>query len=304
LALREFPMTATAARADAEERRRWAAIALMCGAMICFTGLDTSAKWLGASRPTVVVVWARYVAAAVLSLAAARPISRPGVLRASRPVLQIIRSTLLLCSTMTNFFALRHLQLAETSTISFLTPLFVVLLAGPLLGEKAGPARLAAIGVGFLGVVIATGPGAGAFQPIVIVAVAGVACNAGYALTTRMLAGQDAAETTLAWTPLAGVVLLTPALPFIWTAPPTLFAWAIMAGMGLFAALGHWLLILAHQRAPAPVLTPFTYTQLIWMIVTGLLVFGDRPPAATLFGAGLVVACGLFLILRERGGGR
>jgi len=73
-----------------------------------------------------------------------------------------------------------------------------------------------------------------------------------------------------------------------------------MAGMGFFASLGHGLLIWAHRRAPAPVLTPFNYTQLIWMIVAGALFFGDRPPAATLLGAGLVVGCGWFLVMYER----
>lgn len=276
------------------------AIAMICATMLCFAGLDTCAKWLGVRLPTAEVVWARYLMAALLSLIAVRPLTRPGVLRARRPGLQLFRSLLLLGSTIANFVALRRLQLAETSTINFLTPMFVALLAWPLLGEKAGPARLAAIGVGFLGVVIATRPGSAAFQPVVLVSIAGVVCNAGYAIATRALAAFDAPETTLAWTPLAGILLLTPALPFVWATPPSALAWGAMATMGAFGALGHWLLILAHQRAPAPVLAPFNYTQLLWMIVTGNLVFGDRPPLPTLLGAALVVACGLFLMLREK----
>jgi drug/metabolite transporter (DMT)-like permease len=125
--------------------------------------------------------------------------------------------------------------------------------------------------------------------------------NAGYALTTRMLASVDSSRTTLIWTPIAGVVLLTPALPFIWITPATLTALAIMLGMGFFASVGHWLLILAHERAPASVLTPFSYTQLLWMILAGLLVFGDRPTGAVLLGASIVVGCGFYLIWRERG---
>jgi drug/metabolite transporter (DMT)-like permease len=295
------PALAAPAHGDAARRLRIVAIAMICATMLCFAGLDTCAKWLGVRLPTVEVVWARYVGAAVLGLVAARPFSRPGVLRAGRPGMQFFRSCLLLASTIANFVALRYLQLAETSTINFLTPLFV-LLAWPLLGEKAGPARLAVIAVGFLGVLIATRPGTSAFQPVVLISIGGVVCNAGYAIATRALADHDAPETTLAWTPLAGVLLLTPALPFVWVAPPSLFAWGAMAAMGLLASLGHGLLILAHQRAPAPVLAPFNYTQLIWMILSGYLVFGDAPPAATLMGAALVVACGLFLIMREKRG--
>jgi drug/metabolite transporter (DMT)-like permease len=287
---------------NAELGHRIRAIALMCAATVFFAALDTSAKSLSGALPAIEIVWARYIAAAILGFLVVRPQSHPGVLRSTRPGLQTIRSALLLASTTTNFLALRQLQLAETSTIGFLTPLFVVLLAGPFLGEWPGVTRLVAVVIGFLGVVVATRPGTSAFQPIVLVAIAGVACNAGYALTTRMLARFDPSRTTLFWTPLAGVALLTPILPFVWTNPPTMTALAIMVGMGFFASLGHWLLILAHEHAPASVLTPFSYTQLIWMIVSGFVVFGDRPSGSVLIGAGIVVCCGLYLIWRERAG--
>jgi drug/metabolite transporter (DMT)-like permease len=299
-ALAGSPRTRASASSDHGQRMR--AIALMCAATIFFAGLDTSAKSLSGVLPAVEIVWARYVASAIVGIVAVRPFTHPGVFRSQRPILQIVRSLALLASTTTNFLALRHLQLAETSTINFLTPLFVVLLAGPLLGEWAGKSRLIAVAIGFIGVVVATGPGTSAFQPIVIVAIAGVICNAAYALTTRMLASVDSPKTTLIWTPIAGVVLLTPALPFLWVNPPTLSALAIMIGMGFFASLGHWLLILAHERAPASVLTPFTYTQLLWMIISGFVVFGDRPTGAVLLGAGIVVGCGLYLVGRERAG--
>ncbi len=280
------------------------AIGLMCGAMVCFTGLDTCAKWLSFGLPAVQIVWARYVAAALIALAATRPLSRPSALRSRRPWLQLIRSTLLLGSTMANVLALRQLQLSETATISFLTPIFVALLAGPLLGERVGAERVAAIAVGFLGVAIATRPGTAAFQPIVLVAVAGVLCNSGYVLATRRLAAADAPQTTLAWTQIAGIVFLTPLLPWVWRHPATVQVWLVMAAMGAFGAGGHALLIVAHRFAPAPALTPFSYTQLLWMIVSGALVFGDWPSPETLIGATLVVACGAYLALRERRGRR
>ncbi|HZZ62901.1 MAG TPA: DMT family transporter [Roseiarcus sp.] len=289
----------------AEDRRiRFVAIALMCGAMLCFTGLDTSSKWLGTRLPVVQIVWARYLCATLIALAVARPWSRPAVLVSKRPWLQGIRSLLLLGSTASVVIALRQLQLAETATISFLTPIFVALLAGPLLGERVGGERMIAIVVGFLGVLIATRPGTSAFKPIVLVAMSGVACNSGYVLATRKLAGFDSPQTTLVWTQAAGIVFLTPVLPWIWRQPESLHVWLVMAGLGAFAAAGHGLLIVAHKFAPAPVLTPFTYTQLVWMIASGLLVFGDWPPTATLIGAALVVGCGAWLAMRERAGPR
>jgi drug/metabolite transporter (DMT)-like permease len=280
------------------------AITLMCGAMLCFTGLDTSSKWLGPRLPALQIVWARYLSATVIALAVARPWTHPAVLRSKRPGLQALRSLLLLGSTVSVVLALRRLQLAETATISFLTPIFVALLAGPLLGERVGGDRMIAIVIGFFGVLIATRPGTSAFQPIVLVAIAGVACNSGYVLATRKLAGFDSPQTTLLWTQAAGVVLLTPILPWVWRQPGSLHVWLLMTGLGAFAAAGHGLLIVAHKFAPAPALTPFSYTQLAWMIASGFLVFGDSPPTATLIGAALVVACGAWLAMRERAGAR
>ena len=216
------------------------AIGLMCATMICFTGQDTCAKWLSASLPIAQIVWARYVGASLIALVASRSLSRPAMLRSRRPRLQLLRSVLLFCSTTANVFAVRELQLSETATISFLTPVFVALLAGPVLGERVSAERMIAIALGFLGVVIATRPGAGAFQPIVLVAVAGVVCNSGYVLATRKLAGSDSAQTTLAWTQIAGIVFLTPILPWIWRQPQSATEWVDHGGNGRFRGHQPW----------------------------------------------------------------
>jgi len=282
---------------------RMLAIALMCVTMVCFTGQDTCAKWLSASLPIAQIVWARYVGASVVALIASRSLSQPAMmLRSKRPRLQLLRSVLLFCSTTTNVFAVRELQLSETATISFLTPVFVALLAGPVLGERVSTERMVAVALGFLGVMIATRPGAGALQPIVLLAVAGVICNSLYVLATRRLAGADMPQTTLAWTQVAGLVFLTPMLPWVWKQPGSVGIWLVMAVMGVFGATSHGMLIVAHRYAPAPTLTPFTYTQLIWMIISGVVVFGQWPAPATLLGAALVVACGAYLAVRERKG--
>ena len=138
-----------------------------------------------------------------------------------------------------------------------------------------------------------------------LVAVAGVVCNSGYVLATRKLAGVDSpaddarldADRRDRFSDAAAAVGL--ARPGV----ALMSGWSWRA-LGAFGAAGHGLLIVAHKYAPAPVLTPFSYTQLIWMIVSGVLVFGDWPPAATLVGAALVVACGAWLALRERRGRR
>jgi drug/metabolite transporter (DMT)-like permease len=292
------PIGAVEASAAAR-RNRLVGLALMCGAVICFAGLDTSAKWLSHSTDPLLGVWARYVSSVVLVSLVVNPWSVPGLARTRRPWMQAGRSVLLLLSTACNFFALQYLQVAQTTSIMFAAPLLVALAAGPLLGEWIGPRRLAAIGVGFVGVLIITRPGFGGMHPAALLSVFGTACYALYAISTRVLAGSDSSATTLFYSGLAGVVLVTPFVPFVWSTPSVLIA-LMMAATGVFGAVGHWLLILAHARAPAPVLAPFLYTQLIWVVILGYLVFGDLPDYWTLIGASVVIASGMYLLYRER----
>ena len=287
------------ASAAAARRSRLVGLALMCGAVICFAGLDTTAKWLSHSTDPLLGVWARYVSSVVLVSLVVNPWSVPGLAHTRRPWMQASRSVLLLLSTACNFFALQYLQVAQTTSIMFAAPLLVALAAGPLLGEWIGPRRLAAIGVGFVGVLIITRPGSGGMHPAALLSVFGTACYALYAISTRVLAASDSSATTLFYSGLAGVVLVTPFVPFVWSTP-SFFVTLMMAATGIFGAVGHWLLILAHARAPAPVLAPFLYTQLIWVVILGYLVFGDLPDHWTLIGASVVIASGMYLLYRER----
>jgi drug/metabolite transporter (DMT)-like permease len=137
-------------------------------------------------------------------------------------------------------------------------------------------------------------------HPAAFLSVIGAVCYALYGISTRVLAAHDPSATTMFYSGIAGVVVLSPALPAIWTTPPSLGVWAVMLLMGAFGAVGHWLLILAHARAPAGVLAPFIYTQIVWMLALGYFVFGDWPDRWTILGAGVVVASGLYLLYRER----
>jgi drug/metabolite transporter (DMT)-like permease len=284
----------------ADRRQRLIGIGLMCAALLCFSCLDATAKWLNRSVDPLLTVWWRYTASVVLVSFLINPWTRPGVVRASRFWLQIVRSVLLFLSTVANFVALQYLQLAETISIIFSVPLMVALLAGPILGEWVGPRRLVAIGVGFVGVLIVTRPGTGTMHPAILLSIGGSVAYAFYAITTRILAAHDSSETTMVYSGLAGVALMTPLLPLIWTTPDSLLMWVLFLSLGLYGGFGHWLLILAHARAPAPILSPFIYTQIVWMLALGYILFGDWPDAWTMTGAGVVIASGLYLLYRER----
>lgn len=281
-------------------RSRLAAIALICGAVLFFALLDTSAKWLSVHMDPVQVVFARYAGSMVMVLMLLNPWSRPGVLRTKRPWLQGVRSLLLLGSTMLNFIAVKYLQLAETVSIMFAGPLLVALVAGPMLGEWPGPRRLAAIAVGFLGVLVITRPGLGGMHPAAWLSVFGCVCYSFYSLATRQLAAFDPPETTMVYSGVAGTLAMLPLIPFFWSMPETPLVWLVMLGTGLLGGFGHWLLILAHRLAPATVLAPFIYSQIVWMIVLGWFVFGQFPDRWTFVGAAIVIASGLYLLYRER----
>lgn len=292
------PRTATPAE---ERRRRLAGIGLMCLALVCFTGIDTSAKWLGRSLPPLEISFFRYLIAFVLAAAVFSPRRVPDAWRTRRPWLQGLRGLCLLGSTVFNFMALRHLQLAETMAVSFASPLLIAALAGPLLGERIDRLRWMLIGVGFVGVLVIARPTGGAFQPALLFAFAGVGCYAVYAVVTRRLAGIDSPASMLIFSSGLPVVLLAPTLPAVWVSPSTPATWILLGVTGICGALGHFLLTLAFARAPAPVVAPFGYTQILWMTLSGFLVFGDLPDAATLLGALIVVAAGLPLLWLESG---
>ena len=283
-----------------ERRLRLTGIALMCGAVASFGILDCMAKYLGGHIPTMQVVGVRYASAFLIALIFSNPINRPGLLRTKRPLLQVGRSALLLGSTIFNFTAFRYLQLDEALAILFSTPFLVAILAGPLLGEWVGWRRWTAIMVGFAGVLVVVRPGVGGMQWAALFSLGSAFCYAGYNITTRMLSRTESSETTLFYANMLGFIVMAPVLPFVWMPPPFWIDIVLMVVMGVFAAGGHFLLILAHRRAPASVLSPFIYTQIVWAVALGFLVFADMPNHWTVAGAAIVIASGLYLLYRER----
>src|SRR5215467_4920050 len=215
---------------DASHERvsRLTGLALMCGAVACFAMLDTTAKYLNLYMSTLQVVWARYTGAFVFPFIVSNPWTQPGLVRTTRPLLQLARSVLLLGSTLCNFAALRYLQLDEAIALIFSTPFFVAALSGPLLGERVRWRRWTAIAVGFLGVLVVTRPGAGSFQPAALLSLSAALFYALYSLATRILARSDSNETTLFYSNIVGAAALLPVVPFAWTTPTDPLVIALM----------------------------------------------------------------------------
>ena len=284
----------------AEQRRRLVGIALMLGAVACFACLDASAKWINRTTDPLQTAAVRYLGSFVLVSLFFNPWSRAGILRTASLRLQAGRALCLVFATICAFTALKYLRLTEVTSITFASPLVVALLASPILGERIGAHRLAAVLAGFAGVLVVTRPGVGGLHIAALFAVGAACGNALYSITTRLVAGRDSSETTLFYTGLVGSLVFLPITPLVWSWPEAPLTWLLLGALGTFGALGHWLLILAHRRAPASALAPFFYAQLLWATLLGFLVFGETPDRWTLIGGAIVMASGLYLVLRER----
>jgi len=290
-------VTTLSAVDDPSLRLRGIAFMILTG--LCFSALDACAKLLIFEFAALQVVFVRYLGHLVLTMASAGPRRLPSLWRTRHPIMLIVRGVFLLMSTLFNFLALRYLALSETVSISFSTPFLVAILAGPMLGEWIGPRRWLAILVGFAGVLVVTQPGMEGFNWAVLFSVAAAIGYAFYAIVTRIVGATESNTTQQFYASLIPVLAFLPAMPFIWEWPATLSAVLTMFGAGFFGFLGHNFFISAHRYAPAPILAPFLYAQIIWATLLGLLVFGHVPTLANIVGALIVVASGLYLLFRE-----
>ena len=285
-------------------RQRLIGIALMCGTVALFACLDTTAKYLNTEMDAFQIAWGRYTSAFILTLFVSNPISRPELLKTGSPKLQVLRSLLLVASTVLNFLALRWMQLDEVLSIIFTFPFIVAMASIPLLGERIGWRRWSAICFGFCGVLVITRPGFAAMQPAALFSLAATICYGFYAVITRIVSRTDSNQTSLFYTNLVGALVMLPIVPFVWTTPAHWTTVALMLMTGVLGSLGHFLLISGHRLAPASVLAPFIYTQLIWVVILGYVVFDHVPNVWTMAGASMVVGSGLYMIWRERKLGR
>ena len=273
-------------------------ITLSLAATTVFAASDTTAKFLTASMPVVEIAWIRYVIFVVFAAYLART-PDPHTLWPRSVWLQVMRGLCIVGSAVLFVFGIRSMQIAQASVISFISPVLITVLSIPLLGEVVGVRRWGATAAGLLGVVIVARPGTSGFQPAALFGVASSACWALGLVITRKMAGTERPAVTLLWTSVVGTLVLSLGLPlvFVWPAP---WQWGLTLCIGILASTGQWMVVLAHRLAPASVLAPFSYSQLIWATLAGWLVFDTLPDAWTLVGAAVIIASGLYTWHRER----
>lgn len=275
-----------------------AGIALIIGSTIFFSAGDVAAKLMMETLPPVEVTWLRYVVFLALIGPAALAAHGTDAVRTARPGLQVLRGLAVVVSSLLFMLGLGSLPVAETTAINFMSPVFITALSIPLLGEKVGIRRWSAAVVGFLGVMVVARPGSDAFQAAALFPMAAAAVWAGAAIATRMMS-RERPETTLVWSAAVGVAVLSVMVPFRWQTPD---GWEILLGVltGAGSTLGHWLLVQAYRRAPASVLAPFSYVQLVFASLFGFLAFHEVPGPYTFLGGAIIAASGLYTANRER----
>lgn len=276
-------------------------IALMLAALLCFALLDATSKHLSQTFSVPLLVWARYTFHFLLMVIFLAPSRRSRLLATTRPVLQVVRALLLVGVTGFAMAAFRIMPLAETTAMLFVTPLFVALLAGPLLGEKVGRLRWAAVGAGFAGMLLIARPGGALVPEGIALCLVAAACYAFYQIQTRQLSPTEDTVTMVFYTALVGTVAMTLALPWIWGGPLPTPSEALMIGsLGIFGGTGHFLLSAAYRHATASTLAPLGYVQLIWATLLGWLVYDALPDTLSFAGMAIIAAAGIALAWHAR----
>ncbi|MGE0416474.1 MAG: DMT family transporter [Acetobacteraceae bacterium] len=290
----------TLAPASRKEDRLLQAMGLMCIYVALIVYVNACGKVMAQTYPPFEVTLFRHGIAFLWMLTLFAPRHGPRILLPRRPGLQILRGAFGIASSLFYFTGLMHLSLASAAAISFSTPLIVAALSGPLLGERVGLHRWAAIVAGFVGTLIIIRPGGGSMdQWSGLLLVGSAICAALYQVITRRLAGQDHAETTSIWTGFVGTCIVLAMSPFFFTLPTHWLDWGLFLSMGIIGGSAHYLLTKAFERAPAALLSPFNYLQLLGATFTGWVLYRNLPDEWTWAGAAVIVGAGLYIARRE-----
>jgi drug/metabolite transporter (DMT)-like permease len=276
-------------------------IMLMIATTFVFAMQDGISRHLAGEYNVFMVIMIRYwfFAAFVMSVAARKAGGLRAAAKTSQPVLQAFRAVLLVTEICVMVLAFTMLGLIESHAVFTCYPLLVAALSGPVLGEKVGWRRWAAIGVGFIGVLIILQPGFGVFRIEAIVPLIAALMFALYGLLTRYAARKDSTATSFFWTGTVGSLAMTSVGVWFWE-PMTAPDWGWMGLLCITGALGHWLLIRCYEVAEASAVQPFAYLQLVFASTLGMVVFSETIRTNVAIGAVLIVAAGLFTLWRER----
>ena len=268
-------------------------------AMLGFASMDTITKWMVADYPIGQMMWVRYAIFCLFAWAVVRRRGLRAAARSARPGLQFGRALLAVIESAVFVLAFRYLPLADTHAVAATSPLIVIALGVLFLGEKAGPARWAAVAAGFVGVLLIVRPGFRELDWALLLPLAGAILWGAYQILIRLCSRTDTPDTKLVWSAFVafGVTTLIGPWQWIW---PDATGWALLIAIASLGALAHYALIKALDYAEAGSVQPYSYTLLVFVTILGVIVFGDIPDHWTLAGAAVIVASGLYTWHHER----
>lgn len=279
------------------------AICAMIASMFLFSVMAVLIKLVGDRTPLSFIIFSRSLFAFLVLIPVVMTSGGLKVLKTKRPFGHVLRAGIGLSAMVLSFWAIIVLPLANATAIGFAAPLFMTALAIPLLGEKVGPRRLAAVLAGFAGILLIVKPDAGIFTTGALVALAGAVFYALAMISIRRLSRTERSVTIVFWFTCACTLATGAVLPFHY-APPTWADAGVLAAIGLLGGLGQVLMTTAYRLAPVAVVGPFDYTQMVWAILFGWLVWEDLPDFQVLLGAATVVGSGIYITLHEARFGR
>lgn len=268
----------------------------MAMGFFCFSVSDTLTKMLATEGVhPIQIVWARQMGLVVVVLFFAARIG-PTIFRTQQLGLQILRGALAVMAPLCFAVAFAFVPLAEGIAVTFIAPLIVIALSAVFLGENVTRWQWLATVIGLVGAIVIVRPGAGLFHPTIVLAFCAATLFATRQVLGRVLAWQDNAETTMAFTALVGFSALSFALPFVWEAPASPAVAAIFVGMALFAAFGEICTIRAVEMASAAIVAPMQYTTILWATLFGWAIFAQLPDMWTWVGTAIIVGSGIYII--------
>jgi drug/metabolite transporter (DMT)-like permease len=279
-----------------EDIRR--AVAYVCASVVLGSLLNVGVKWLSDTYPAVELTFFRCVFGFVPVMFIVSGTGGVRTLRTRRPGRHFLRAIFWSTSFILSFLSLQFLPLAEAVALSFLAPIFMTALSVPMLGERVGIHRWSAVLVGFVGVLFMARPNGQFLQLGTVFGIGSALCSAFGALSVRQLTRTETSSSITCYMHVFAAMMLAVALPFFWIAP-TWQAVLAMFAIGLLGGTSQYWSTQSLSYAPAAAVAPFNYTQIVWAVILGFVIWGDLPDLNLIVGVALVIASGLYICVRE-----
>lgn len=274
------------------------AIGVLCilAAVFCFSLIDSVTQYVVRTIPIFMALFVRYMLQTIITTAFLLPIHGRKLVQTQKPALQLVRGLLIILSTMLAFKSLKVVPVGEFTAILMMTPMLVTFLAVLFLGERPRRSSWFYVLFGFIGMLFIVRPGVEVGGGLGWDAIWPLGCllsSSAFQLISSYLGRSEKPVTTHFYSTIIGMVCACVIVPPFWSMIEDPFIWLLMTIMGTMGALGHYLLSIAYQKAPATTLMPYVYCQVGFAVLAGWIAFSHVPDHWAMVGIGLIALSGL-----------